>query len=304
MSQLWLEILEKLGALRIPKLFKPRPLDLILGRPDDTDALDSLDWKNYLSPQKLFRVWGPLPDSFWSPYHCATLFAAIEKFRPAVVGPANYSAEEQSFDLKRDPPPWASEETAIIIDTNGPISVALAAWLASAAGYQPISTFNNWPDKAGLIKPEKTLAMLLRYASVMERARKNFSASSPPLWMCDRERLSGGPGRPRQFDNRYYIEESLLAGPEALKKAGIKQIVYLLNKGNEKELADLHSYFNFLRKKGIQILIASLESEKTLFEARPMPASPPLKTFSKFSFKRSSAGGFGSTIPEPSSSGS
>jgi len=302
MSQRWLKLLEKLGALRIPQLFKKRPLNLVLGRPDTLDAIGSMKWKEYLTPQKLFRVWGPLQESPWYPYHCVTLFAAIERFKPEVIGPPGVAEIAQDIDLKREPPPWASQETAIIIDVDGPLSVSLAAWLASTAGYQPISTFNNWPDRAGLLKPEKTLAMLLRYAAVMEEIRGDFKASSPPLWMCDRQRLSGGPGRPNQFDNRYYIEESLLAGPEALKKAGIKRVVYLLNKGNEKELPDLYGYFKFIRQKGISVMKASLESEKTLFEAREMPSTRPIQAFSKWSFKRSSAGGFGSTIPEPSSS--
>jgi hypothetical protein len=301
MSQLWLKILEKIGSLRLPPLIKPDRIKLSLGSPAASDAKESMRWKDFLSPFHLFRAWGPLEGSCWEPYHCITLFAALERFGPEVIGPLKES-DDYPISLTAEPPPWVSSDVAVICDLPGPLSVAMAAWFAESAGYQPVSTFNNWPDIFGLVKSEKILACLLYYAAVLQDARKFFTLSSPPFWMCDRDRLSGGPGKPREFDNRYYIEESLLAGPAMLKKAGITKVVLLVSRANQGELDDMFDYFNLLHKEGITLLRASLESERTLSELVSLPPRPKPKAFRRLSFKRSSAGGFGSIIPEPSSS--
>lgn len=309
MSRLWSKLSRLLEAIgRIGFRTRGPRSEVLVGDPQQMDALGSMDWTRYTSSESLFDAWSPLAGSPWEAFHCVTLFAALDRIPPARVGPAPAEqfggrlAEQSGGRLVRPipPPPWAGNDVWAILDLAGHESVALAAWLCIRAGFQTVSTFDNWPHKDGLIKPELSLAALLRYAEWVSAAKRELTPQAPPVWICDRARLGTRRGRPKEFDNRYYMDDSVLPGPELLKSAGIRRVVYVTPAPGQAELPDFSAYFEVLQQQGFSLLTAALEDEATWNE--PAVLRPLKARFSRQGFFRASYGGFGSMIPEPSSS--
>jgi hypothetical protein len=181
-------------------------------------------------------------------------------------------------------------------------SIALAAHLCGQQYCQPVCTFDNWPHPAGLLKSEVALAGLIRYASLMARAKPEWHKGLPPVWICDNGRLGVRPGRPRDFDNRYYLDDSILPGLELLRQHQLQRVVYASSNMLDPPIADMAGYLHMLQKQGLPVLRIGLSSRE-MWDVGPTPAGdlpPPI--FSPQGFFRSTAGGFGTPIPEPSSS--
>ncbi|HUP50251.1 MAG TPA: hypothetical protein VNA04_15850 [Thermoanaerobaculia bacterium] len=305
-------VLEVLGRIRIrfAGLFRQ---DLTVGDSSAADAEGGQVWRSFLFAERLYDVWGPMPESPWTPFHCIPLFAAVDRVPRGRIGPtpppgstaANGKSPQSAIlpDHARPgaaAPAWMSPKVLTILDLPGPACVEAAAWLIAASGCQPVCTFNNWPHAKGLLRPELILAELLRWASTISEARRRLTPASPPLWICASERLGARKGRPGEFDNRYFLEDAVLPGPGLLKAAGIHRVVYLTHDPAPAPVIDLDGYFFDLETAGIPVQIADImEPALTL---RPWVTRPP-RRFSASSFKRSSAGGFGTTVPEPSSGG-
>ena len=162
------KLFEFLGAFRLPTMRgKTR---LRVGNPRTPDHLGGAAWKNFLVPRKLSETWGPHAQGPWKPFHCITLFVSLDYLEHEHVGPADQDPlPVRNFVL----PSWVDSGTMLLVDMPGPESAALGAALA-VAGCDIVCTFNNWPNAAGVVKPEKTLAVLLRYASWIEADRSAF----------------------------------------------------------------------------------------------------------------------------------
>jgi hypothetical protein len=303
-----LKLFEALGRFRLP--LGPTKVSVQVGAPGAVDVLGGFDWQDYRAAEALFTVWGPARESIWEPYHCVPLFAALDTIKAgeAWPTPANEAASFETpphlgGDRALEPlgQAWAEAGVWMIVDLPGAVSVPLATRFI-LAGYQPVCTFDHWPHPAGLLKPEYVLAQLLRFAPVVAQARETLRPENPPLWICDRDRLGHRPGRPQEFDNRYFLDDSLLPGPETLRRAGVQHIVCLVPDKHDSPIEDLHAYFRDLRQQGFHdIHTAALnDPEWQLFE---LAAAPSSLRFAASGFQRSAAGGFGRLIPEPSSSG-
>lgn len=301
MSLLWSSLLKLLAAIGHPRfsMFRQRA-EVRVGDPQMPDATGGNAWQQYLSAASLFDAWAPLPGSPWEPFHCATLFAAIERIRRDALGPAPQEWYGGALAEPMLPPSWATPEVMILVDLAGRRSVAVGAWLCIEGGYQPVCTFDNWPHQDGLVHPESVLAALLRYAALVDRAKQNLHPAAPPVWICDGERLGNRIGRPKDFDNRYYLDDSILPAPELLRTAGIRSLVYVVDFPQVRERPDLSAYFESVQQQGIALKLAAIGDEATW--AVPIPLQPTKLKFNKSGFFRSTAGGFGAPIPEPSSS--
>lgn len=353
------------------------------GNPQARDSSGGDGWKEFRTAERLFEVWGPVPGSPWEPFHCPTLFAALDRANPAAVGPApaadaaaaagrprispppaevgfdqealmlldelaRLEADEKrvlaaavpsdvrekalgaiatrraeiravlnppapasaptsaaaavstaptAFLFPASAPEWAGPGAMAIVDLPGPWAVEAAAWLVES-GFQPVSTFDNWPDRAGLLRPEWTLAVLLHHAARIARARASLAPGAPPVWICDSMRLVPPPGQPNDFDNRYYIDDSILPGPALLRAAGVRRVVYV--DALPDPPPDVGAFLHDLARSGFEVLRVSC-SEKGVGPAQAF--APPPVVFRTWTFRRSDAGGFGVLIPEPSSSG-
>jgi hypothetical protein len=326
----WSRGLELLGRIRLKAPFRwRRPLRV--GDPTAPDAMASTGWREYLDAERLYDVWGPHPESAWTAFHCVPLFAALDSLRHTEIGPTRLpepaapAAWPGEFIPTIDPEPaapaepfappipllrelpanarpgapapaWLRRDTWTILDLPGPLSVEAAAWLVGAARCQPVCTFDNWPHPKGVLKAEAVLAELLRWATTMADARRSLDPTSPPLWICDKQRLGAKTPTPGDFDNRYYLDDSILPGVDLLRGAGIRRAVYVTDA--REPVLDLDGYFRDLLAAGFGVLQASItdiSAEPMPIQLGPVPRQPPSD------FKRSGAGGFGQDVPHPSS---
>jgi len=338
MWQQWSRFLELLGRIRVPV-----SLSSARGCGDATanDAEGGRGWMAYARTEALFQVWGPLEGSPWEPYHCVPLFASVDRMDRRLVGPTpSREVEEDAARLKEagasggtgagaaagaafllpaharpgaPAPSWLESGTLCVVDLPGRSTVEAAAWLVTAASAQPVCTFDHWPHAKGLLPAERIVAELLRWATTMTMARGRIPLDAPPLWICDAMRLGTRTGKPGDFDNRYYLDDSILPTPRVLHGAGIHRVIYLGLDGGESgpdapaqgsaiPLADLVDWFTELLAGGIEILHVPVSDP----ELRPRTFQGPTRRprFSTKGYRRSAAGGFGTEIPEPSSSGS
>lgn len=295
MWSLLLKPVEWIGSIRVP--FMRRRAGLGVGRPKEPDALGDYGWKAFLDARALSRVWGPHANSPWMPFHCITLFVALDYLEQAHVGPcARDPWPLRHFEI----PGWIDAGTLLMVDLPGPQSVALGAALAMG-GCDLVCTFNNWPRAGALILPEETLAALLRYASLLDKKRTAYATPGPVAWLCDNTRLGGGrPGKPGEFDNRYYIEDSLIPGPNYLRERGISRIIYITDEDG-KVVRDVEGHLYVLQKAGLQVGRATALGTGRISDPEALPLSD--STFKTTGFFRSSAGGFGAPVPHPSSGG-
>jgi hypothetical protein len=317
MWELWSKALEALGRLRLPTAYGRTKV--LVGSRDAMDAQGSGRWRDYLSPEKLYDVWGPPAGSPWAPFHCVPLFAALDRIRAEDIGPA--PGPDAIGGPPGGPPPgvvrpvlprhaqpgasapvWLTSETWTILDLPGPLAVEAAVWLILSAGCQPACTFDNWPHPKGLLRVEDTLAELLRWAGTVADTRVMIGPGAPPLWICDSERLGTRAGSPGEFDNRYYLDDSVLPGDGLLKKEGVRRVIYVTLAEPDIPTVDLEVYFAELLTGGIPVEHVELSDPTLTPYALAMASAPrPLR---REDFRRSAAGGFGSEVPQPSSGGS
>jgi hypothetical protein len=307
MWQPYSKLLELLGRAGVS--FASQETKFTVGRIDGIDFENGLDWKRYVDSRMLWETWGPVRGSAWEPFHCVTLFAAIDELRRDVghvsIGPVAAPSLPEFLAAPASMPAWAAPGHLVIVDLPGPQSAAVGFQLARMAGYQPVCTFDNWPHQLGVLRTEFVVAALLHYASALHKARERLTAESPPVWICDRERFTGTQPSPGRFDNRYIIEDRLLPGPRLLRAQGIRKVIYVTPSPCALS-EDLRNYLDELTPKGIAVATASIATpelwmnEITYVRKFNAPSGWSLTTLM---LMRSSAGGFGGFVPEPSSGG-
>ncbi|MEW6741604.1 MAG: hypothetical protein AB1486_02500 [Planctomycetota bacterium] len=267
-----------------------------------------MSWREYRNTRRLWETWGPVAGSPWEPFHCVTLFAALD--RPALVKPGSKVGPLADTDVPahlRPPaelPSWASAETLVLVDLPGPRVVSVGYHLAVTGGFQPVCTFDNWPHTLGVVRSEKILGALLYFAAGMSKVWEKLPRSAPPMWLLDADRLRGQKPPPGRFDNRYFIEDRLLPGPALLSTAGIRRVIYVSAGLPASVSLDLWQYLSVLVRSGIQVATVSTATVEAWSQSVPYVAEPESKTtLWSMHVTRSSAGGFGGFVPTPSSGG-
>lgn len=308
MWQPFLKLLEGLGRFGVH--FGSQETVFSVGRPDGIDSEGGMGWLGYRSSRKLWEAWGPVAGSPWEPFHCVTLFAALDELKKdaplSMIGPLADPAVPEYVKPPAVPPSWAVPGNLVIVDLPGPQSVAVGCHLAAAAGYQPVCTFDNWPHQRGVLRSERVLAALLYYVTAMEKARERLSSASAPVWICDRERFTGHKPPPGGFDNRYIIEDRLLPGPLLLRAARIRKVIYVSPAPGTLPSEDLRHYLDELTPKGIPVATVATASAETWMQEQPYVrkfVTPSGWSQMSLGLMRSSAGGFGGFVPQPSSGG-
>jgi hypothetical protein len=276
------------------------------GSPSGTDGRNDFIWIEFTLPDSLYHLWGPDEESPWRPFHCATLFAALDIVKKDRLGPLPCAHQLPYAALSVNRPPWLDEKCLLFLDLPGADSVAVAAALSMTSYIQTICTFDNWPHERGLLKPERTLSSLLYYSPFIKELKLRYKENQIrdpliPVWVCDSERLGTRSGSPREFDNRYFLDDSLLPGSKYMLSNGINTVVYVSEHKDSTVVPDLNEYFKDLVKEGIQLKSTYLHSEKPL-QSIHEGVNFRAQVIIKGSFFRSSAGGFGAPVPEPSSS--
>jgi hypothetical protein len=302
----WKNFLEWLGRPKVPVSDRTK-LMVTTGVPDADDASGSTQWFDYHTSEALFSAWGPLEGSVWEAFHCAPLFAALDRIPLERRGPTDPAAARELEaalaplrDWLLEFPDEVSGPTWVVVDLPGALSVALAVDLLRG-GCQTVCTFDHWPHPAGLLKPERILGQLLRHAPRADAWRAKLSPGAPPAWICDRGRLGGSPGMPREFDNRYFLDDSILPGPDILRQADIQRVLYISEEHGQAPVPDIGAYLQFLQKeKSFTVRCVGMKNPEAGFYSLPLVVPDP--RYKNRNFQRAAAGGFGSLIPTESSS--
>lgn len=176
----------------------------------------------YLDAINLVNAWMPPPGSPFAPEFVRYKTASSVRFRERaelaklMLKQPKLLLSAEGFD--------AGPGTAVVVDCEGPRSVALAAWLVKARGYQPVIKL----DAAfkGSNPAVAVLAQLIHHAEEMERSRGSGKASAPPVFILDS--LRAEPSRGSAAYRHSAVE---FPDRARLKKAKIERLVYLSESG-------------------------------------------------------------------------
>lgn len=316
----WLNAFERLarfGLSRHSAGFSSRSTGTV-----DTDCMNGSDWRRHATAETLWGTWGPPQTSPWSAYHRPTLFAALDGIKPADLLPAPPQGLEGNAGVPREAPAWADAKTAILLDLPAKASAAYGALLALRSGHEPVATFNNWPHEKGVVDLWRAIGALLYYVPWVVEARERRKVGSyrhegtpPPVFLMDAHRLGRLP-KPGEFDNRYYLLDSDLPTEAALRKAGIERVAYVRRapRGDTPpepwpETDDVNRYLHDLAKRIPVVRVEAYDDAWAWREPAPLSTAIRKTPFNTTKdpafegFRRSSAGGFGRLVPEPSSGG-
>lgn len=248
-----------------------QPPALRFSRSTLVDADGTPDWRGALDG--LAPQMAPAQASL-APYYVPTLFQALsapslrQEMRavPALQGDEDLDRGEAIASLFRAVD--APTDTAVILDLDGPESVAVAAGMAPA--FDPVFVFDNWPHPLGVVPSHETLGAVLFYRPLFLRARPLRKAPAPPAFVLDRRRLSRYVDEDSQFDNRYVAK---LPTADNLRTLGIRHLLYVVpGKSDLRELDDLNDDFVAFEGAGIDVKAMALTDLSVAADAaRPAP---------------------------------
>lgn len=296
MSQRWLKFLEKFGSRGKTENLDFSVNDLV-GAGDDRRFLGRGD--------VLFHLFGPHPQSPWVPYHCPTLFASIGRS----AAQRQRKIVELSPGYHEEPPDgawqWLTPDTMVIVDLPNGTAVEVAVTLMKV-GAQPVCTFDHWARSTVrrgarvAVDSRHLMDVLFTLATDVHPLRKTMNAEMPPVWVCDSRRLGGrlSPS-PGTFDNRYFIDDSILPGIRTLKKAGISTVVYFGLRANIEPLPDLVPFLREAHNQGLTLCRVALQEKNTWIKP-PIMRAPFEQKLPIRGFRRTDRGGFGNLVPQPS----
>jgi hypothetical protein len=237
------------------------------------DADGNPDWQQTLP--SLASDLAPAQPSL-RPFYVPTLFQSLEspsastlrsELKPFLPGDAWQNASRGEAILSLFRAVAMPKDTALIVDLEGPASVALAATLAS--GFDPVFTFDNWPHPLGVVPSHLTLASAVFYRPVFLRGRGTRPPGAPVVFVLDRNRLARYTDADGQFDNRYVAK---LPTAGNLQSLGIRHLLYITpGKSDLRELDDLNDEFVEFAKGSIDVKVLPLSD----FDAPPAAASSP-----------------------------
>lgn len=234
-----------------------------------------------LSSAELAARWRLPSDDPFGVYTKSTLLSAMDALAPDSELPAIdeldvvHDARDAAARLATTQIP---KNAAFFVDLRGAASVAFGATLRAQAPRErpvaPILTFANWPDEAGFVPAEETLAACLYYAPkpavdavapLSEGISGTFrdpNRAGIPVFLLDAWRLAYREDTvgPEVFDNRYALGAADFPPAEALLQAGITRILYVVENRDDadREEDDLHELFRSYQAQGIGIYMVDL----------------------------------------------
>jgi len=254
-----------------------------------------------MNPSELFEIWAPA-QSTWSRWAKPVLFTAIG------VAPPPMSSEPGSPPLNLRLP----GRSVVVVDLPGVDSLKAGLALAEA-GYQPVPLFNGAPGPtltlggSALIDVRPIVHWLERGA---ERLRGfPLAADACPAFLLDADRQApqwrtAAPGR---FDNRWLVFPQDFPSASFLLAQRIECAVLVQPSGRTQPLSDLAHVVLRWQEAGIEVQVLDPDAGgagQPIQVARPSRfRSSWYRALALIGLRRNSAGGFGSVIPEPSSSG-
>ncbi len=317
MSPQWSKFLEQIGA---PMRTAPRLTNVFAA-----GVIREGLWHEFRAYDRLFRLFGPSRRSPWFPFHCPTLFAAIDRLNlsPQLI--------ELAPEVLAERPPeawsWLTPGTLTIVELDGGLAAQIGGKLVaeSPSGAQLVSTFDHWPranpQRASRISGVQNLpalpwppqnvftgvaidsmdvihSMVSLAPEIYRRLSNGIDPDAPPIWLCDRRRVRTVKPGPGDYDNRYFIDDSLLPTPLVLRQHGIAGLVYFGPDADAVPSDDLTVWLNQCQRAGMALRRVALDDVRTWVTPLPM-AAPAERRLAGRKFPKSQIGGFGRKIPEP-----
>ncbi len=247
--------------------------------------------------RQTFAAWAP-PESPWSAWAKPALFTALDRVTASGEAPEPLSEGEA---------PWLplfDRRTAIVIDLPGELAVLRGLQLARR-GYRPVPLFNTTHEAKAVVSVREILTGLNLGRKVLGEVV--LPADAPPVFLLDSGRLptkrSGVPGT---YDNRWVVLPQDFPSAQKLRAHGVA-VVLLWQLENAQPADDLAQVLRRWQDGGLDIYV-----EHGTLASAPTPLRVHRPRFYKSLFfrllilaglRRSSAGGFGAYVPEPSASG-
>ncbi len=120
-----------------------------------------------------------------------------------------------------------------------------------------------------------------------------------PVWMCDSRRLIPREMEEGEYDNRYFIDPSLLPTAAMFQRQGITRAVYWRSQASDSYLEDIAWWFAELEAAGITVLRVDLDDPQTWVAPRKPVLPPAVMEYEGPSFYQSKSGGFGAYFVDP-----
>jgi hypothetical protein len=233
---------------------------LSLAGAQQLDSRGSAGWRDYLQPSTMLAAYDTKSD-VWMPFFVPTLIQSLQfdslrsqltpVFTPDMAEAyGRGQAIAQDFLLNAQNP----NETALVVDLPGKMSVAFGAGIAAVA--RLISTFDNYPHPLGVTPSHETLAAMLYYAGEIDDKQRTLAANAPPVLLLDSNRLANYTDSDSQFDNRYIAK---IPSAEKLKERGVKSLIYITpDRSRTEELDDLNEEFVAYKESGLNVAMLPL----------------------------------------------
>lgn len=262
-----------------------------------------------MNGDEVFFVWAP-QDSIWSPWVAPVLFAQTDWSMP------------EPEPIEPQPLPWLQESfregTAVIVDLPGAESVETGLALA-AMGLRPVPLYNAspgppviglTPGSQGVSNAAVDMRPIVRAISRATSVllSMSFSANASPAFLLDSYRLEGTtrPVDRGMFDNRWMVFPQDFPSASFLLSRGVDQAL-LLQKHQLEPQDDLAHCLLRWHEGGITVLAKKLDDDlgpAVIAVKRPSRYKAAwYRALAQLGLRRSSAGGFGSYIPESTSAG-
>lgn len=254
-----------------------------------------------MNPSELFDLWAP-PAAVWSKWAKPVLFADSG----ALPG-ANPALEPLPvFNLPAD------RQTALVVDLPSSASVKAGLGLAKN-GFRPVPLFNGARgpspvlslEAAAVVNNEPILACLVAGADLLLISHLPFDA--PPAFLLDSNRRPQVVPAPGRFDNRWIVFPQDFPSAGFLRAQGIARIVLIQSDAQSQPKEDLAHVLRRWQEAGLALLVVGPEmtsEPQLLVVARPSRFRYLwYAALAVMGLRRSSAGGFGSIVPQPSSGG-
>jgi hypothetical protein len=242
----------------------------------------------------IYAQWAP-SGALWSPWVKPVMFASMPLRMLA-------SADKEAKELT----PLRSiamltSRTALVLDLPGAKAIDVAIALARS-GYRPIPLYNGVPGSGTEFVPSEEIAhSLASFAD--DVARMRLPEDAPPAFLLDSGRMAEGRApRSGVFDNRWMVFPQDFPSGSFLRAHGIETVLVVQERGIA--LAeDLAHVARGFRRAGLTVLVQDFGGDAPPQEAVLSPGwwfrSVLFRALVMLRLRRSSAGGFGSTVPEP-----
>jgi hypothetical protein len=252
---------------------------------------------------QLFEVWAP-EESVWSRWAKPALFAAspaafpAETAIPMPVMPV-HSTEPPLYDRGQLDP-----LTVFVVDMPGEKPVEIGMALART-GYRPVPLFNTAYHQLAIVPVYPILKRLRDGADELQGLA--IPPDAPPAFLLDARRLEPGvPPQPGKFDNRWAVFPQDFPSANFLLANNIRRVVVLQeDRLHGTPRIDLAHVLLRWQEAGVEIYVQDPDGgmPPRLVQVEKPSAFRSLfyRALTLAGLRRSSAGGFGSVIPIPSS---